>query len=532
MNSQEKYRILVVDDESINRTVIGAILKQEGYDVIEATDGEQCVQMALAKDPVLILLDIQMPPGEDGFGTIKRLKSYGMTKNIPVIFMTAADDTRLVVNGFNLGAVDFINKRCPKEEVVARVRVHIKQYVTLLALAETQIQMRRQINEAQNTLLVKPEELPDRRFSILYRSLNAAGGDMYDVIPINENLTGYFVCDFAGHSTATGFLTSQMKTLLKQNCIAAFDPVESMIIMNKVLKDTLRPGQYVTADYAVYNTLRKKISVVNMGHPPALFVPLKGPTRFVARDGDILGGFDDVSFSMEEIEVEPGDRLVLYTDGLIEKSGTSVWSSELKRLMAFEELVRYKRLRDVPDILFNLFFSDGRQPDDDVLVLVMEAGERETTRMESDIFLKAFGSDLKKIDGMVEACARYTRKKNRKIDMYGMKVVLHELLVNAVVHGNRKDRRKNVILRIRAGTENVSIVVQDEGDGFDWRQVSAREDCSVTDTCGRGLPLMKLYGYEWKYNEKGNRVEAMKLVDDGADEAAWRNENLTGGKND
>lgn len=509
MTGQEKYRIIIVDDEAFNRSFLASILKKDGYDPIEAADGDECIQRALAEDPMLILLDIRMPR-EDGFNVLKRLKSYGLIKNIPVIFMTAVDEVNMKVHGFNLGAVDFISKKCPKEEVLARVRVHIKQYATLRALTEAQIRMRNQINEAQNTLLVKPEELPGRGFSVLYRSLNAAGGDMYDVVPIQDNLTGYFVCDFAGHSTATGFLTSQMKTLLKQNCIAAFDPVESMIIMNKVLKDTLRPGQYATAIYAVLDSFKRKLTVVNMGHPPALFVPAAGEVRFVARDGDILGGFDDVAFTTEEVMLAPGDRLLLYTDGLVEKSGSSVWSAELGKLKNLEDVVRTHKRSEVPRRVFDHFFTGGKQPADDVLIMVVECEQLKISDNNEKVFSRIFHSDLKMVDQVVGECVAYMERRNIEIDHYGFQVVLYELLVNAVEHGNRGDPRKKVTLTLEALPEAFKIIVEDEGDGFDWKTTMSRENCSVDATSGRGMPLMKVYGYTWKFNVKGNRIEVTK----------------------
>jgi phosphoserine phosphatase RsbU/P len=509
MTSQERYRILIVDDDAVNRRVISMLLKKEGYDTIEATNGEECIQMALAKDPALILLDIRMPR-EDGFSILKRLKSYGLVKNMPVIFMTAVDDVDMKVHGFNLGAVDFIVKGCPKDEVLARVRVHIKQYATLLALAEAQIRMRNQINEAQNTLLVKPQDLPDRNFSILYRSLNPAGGDMYDVIPIHDHLTGYFVCDFAGHSTATGFLTSQMKTLLKQNCIAAFDPVESMIIMNKVLKDTLRPGQYATATYAVLDGFRRKLTVVNMGHPPALFVSLSGEARFMAPGGDILGGFDDVSFITEVVELTPGDRFVLYTDGLVEKYGSSVWSAEINRLIIMKDVIRMEKRSEIPRKVFDCFFTGDQQPADDVLVMVVEYAPRQAVDDVKKTYGRTFRSDLKMVDVIVGECIAYVFEAGGKLDEYGLRVVLYEILVNAVEHGNRKDLNKKVTVSVETSAEVVKIIVEDEGDGFDWKTIMSRSDFSVNAISGRGLPLLKLYGYSWKYNEKGNRIEVIK----------------------
>ncbi len=87
--------------------------------------GEAALRLAEKNVPDLILLDIMMPPGIDGFETIKRLKSNPVTENIPVIFLSALDDTQTKVKGFDLGAVDFVTKPFQEKEVLARVRAHL-----------------------------------------------------------------------------------------------------------------------------------------------------------------------------------------------------------------------------------------------------------------------------------------------------------------------------------------------------------------------------------------------------------------------
>jgi len=504
MNSAKSYRILIVDDQEFNRILLGKFLKKEGYEVLEADNGDDCISIAREKDPALILLDIRMPM-EDGYSVIKRLKEHSSVKNIPVIFMTALDETKMKVHGFNLGAVDYIVKTCPHEEIIARVKVHIKQYAMYKALAQTQIDMQKQISEAQDTLLIKPQELPDRHFAVLFRSLNAAGGDFYDVIPITDDITGYFICDFAGHSTATGFLTSQMKTLLKQNCIAAFEPIESMLIMNHVLKDTLRPGQYATACYAVVDRFKKTMTIVNMAHPPALFVPAEGESRFIAPQGDILGGFHDVSFTTETVAIGRGDRLIMYTDGLVEKSEERVWASEIEQLTGLVPSIKKTELTQVPSLLFNSFFSQKAVPDDDVLILTFEIPCDE---IEDALYTKVFPAEVKLIDSIVEHCSHYVMGKDYDIDSYGLNVVLFEILANAVVHGNKKAPGKKVSISVTCKQEVFSITVIDEGPGFDWK--NHINTVSLDSTEGRGLILLEKYGYEYQYNSSGNAITVTK----------------------
>ncbi len=119
-------KILLVDDERLNRTLLSAML-QPLYTVMVAENGKQALQIAAQSDnrPDLILLDIMMP-GIDGFEVCRRLKENEDTANIPIIFVTAMDKIEDESKGFSLGAVDYITKPVSQPIVLARVKTHLQ----------------------------------------------------------------------------------------------------------------------------------------------------------------------------------------------------------------------------------------------------------------------------------------------------------------------------------------------------------------------------------------------------------------------
>jgi signal transduction histidine kinase len=121
----ETELILAVDDTPANLNVISETLTDAGYEVSIATDGERALKQIQYTRPSLILLDVMMP-GIDGFETCRRLKAAAATRDIPVIFMTALSDAADKIQGFKLGAVDYITKPFEETEVLARVNTHIK----------------------------------------------------------------------------------------------------------------------------------------------------------------------------------------------------------------------------------------------------------------------------------------------------------------------------------------------------------------------------------------------------------------------
>ena len=120
-----KSRILVVDDTSKNLQVVGTMLRNEGYDVTPAGSGAQALDRVLVRLPDLILLDLMMPE-MDGLEVCRRLKADSFTQAIPVIFLTASTEMEHLVQGFEVGAVDYVTKPFNPPELLARVRTHLE----------------------------------------------------------------------------------------------------------------------------------------------------------------------------------------------------------------------------------------------------------------------------------------------------------------------------------------------------------------------------------------------------------------------
>lgn len=117
--------VLIVDDKLVNLQILGKMLDEENYNLAIAENGVKALEIAQTKFPDLILLDIMMP-GMDGYEVCAKLKVNPITKDIPVIFLTAKSEVDDIVKGFNAGAVDYISKPFHKEELLARVKTHLQ----------------------------------------------------------------------------------------------------------------------------------------------------------------------------------------------------------------------------------------------------------------------------------------------------------------------------------------------------------------------------------------------------------------------
>jgi two-component system, sensor histidine kinase and response regulator len=140
--------ILVIDDQIDNLEVMQEHLGVVGFTVLVAQDEESGLDQASYAQPDLILLDVTMP-GMDGFEICRRLKAAPATSAIPVIFITALDDTADKVAGFAAGGLDYITKPFQAEEVLARVQSHLAMHTLQQRLAAQNVRLQREIAERQ-----------------------------------------------------------------------------------------------------------------------------------------------------------------------------------------------------------------------------------------------------------------------------------------------------------------------------------------------------------------------------------------------
>jgi signal transduction histidine kinase len=152
--------ILVVDDNPTNIQVLFDVLSEMGYRVAIAKSGEAALQRLQSYQPDIILLDVMMP-GMDGFETCQRLKTDPITRDIPVIFMTALSDSVDKVKGLSLGAIDYITKPIQHEEALARIRVHLQLSTTHKALEQRTIELSQALDHLKRTQvhLVQSEKM-------------------------------------------------------------------------------------------------------------------------------------------------------------------------------------------------------------------------------------------------------------------------------------------------------------------------------------------------------------------------------------
>lgn len=155
---ESRAKILIVDDLALTRRQLWDILTDAGYQVLQADSGAKALEIVSSFIPDLILLDVVMPE-MDGFQTCKEIKAIPTLTEVPVIFISALDETSSKVKGFYAGGVDYISKPFEKEEILARVRTHLSMRQLQISLRNSNAKMEERVHQRTAELIAKHEQL-------------------------------------------------------------------------------------------------------------------------------------------------------------------------------------------------------------------------------------------------------------------------------------------------------------------------------------------------------------------------------------
>jgi len=315
--------ILLVDDQLANLQVLFHTLENLGCKLLIAKNGEAALAIAQKMRPDLILLDIMMP-GIDGFEVCRRLKMNPDTEKIPVIFLSALDETGDKVRGLQLGAVDYVAKPFQVEEVIARVNTHLTIHRLNREVQKQRDELEHElqiVSQLQRNLL--PERLPaidGLKLAVHYETSRYTGGDYYDFAVLPDDRLAILVADAEGHS-APATVMMAMTCALFRSCTDCLDKPDQMLFYINENLCKVNRGSFVTAIYAIYDVRRRTLKMARAGNPlPVLYRPSEKTATEIFCEGVLLMGLEPYSeVPITEITLQPGDQLLFYTDGVTER---------------------------------------------------------------------------------------------------------------------------------------------------------------------------------------------------------------------
>jgi len=392
---EEVFRVLIVDDQPKNLQVLALSLNDLGVKTVAANSGLAALKIVEQNQPDLILLDIMMPE-MDGYEVIEELKKNIVTKNIPVIFLSAKSETEDIVKGLKLGAIDYISKPFKREELLARVEIQlkfkkaqdtIKKQAT--ELEEIYIKIRKSINYAgMIQSIIIPSEgalkslIPDS--FLLFKPKDIVSGDFFWIAEEND-ITFIAVADATGHGVP-GALISMLGISFLNDLIgklADYDTDTILDYLRKKMKTTLRQkDSYVTISDGMAMSLcaidKKNRKMKFSGAEQSIIITkrINLETEVVEIKGDampIAVYIDESSFTEHDIQISDNDCIYLFTDGYVDQLGGNLdrrfMVKNFKILVQEMTLKPFTEQKNIIENKIHSWMGENTSQLDDILII-------------------------------------------------------------------------------------------------------------------------------------------------------------------
>ena len=376
----DKNILLLVDDDPENIEIVNSILGDK-YEIRVAKNGVKALELAnMEPTPGLILLDVIMPH-MDGYEACKHLKADAKTRDIPVIFLTGKTDVADETRGFEVGAVDYIHKPFSPPIVTARVRTQLMlrdAHETVARQLETlnsELEMARQVQ-----LSILPREIPDLpglEIVARYLPMHSVAGDFYDFLVVDDKHLGILIADVSGHGLPSALIASMLQSALAWQSPRASDPGEVLSGLNRAINGKFE-RHFVTAAYLFVDLENGTLKYAGAAHPPLLLWQAKlGRATEYVENGLMLGPFGNSSYSSLSFSPQRGDRIVMFTDGIVEaknSSGKEFGVDHVRQILELKHDLPLGRFADA--VLYGL--SDwsehaiGSSQSDDITLLAID----------------------------------------------------------------------------------------------------------------------------------------------------------------
>lgn len=269
--------------------------------------------------------------------------------------------------------------RALEEQSVQAVRSR-DELASLCRLLEDQAAvMERDLNRAeiiQRSLLPhRVPKLKDVSLHTLYRPGRNIGGDLFDLVVVNDRFLVMVIADAAGHGVSAAMISMLFKNRLRvvDDDGRPFRPCEALGRLNAAMhQDKPAPGVFVTAAYALLDMDERTLVVASAGHPPVIRLGRDGRVDYLGHTGPALGLYPDAAFGEQSLKLETGDRLLLYTDGVFNAPAEQVPPTPADLAAALAEVPEEGNC--LAQLLRGVMGGDDMEDRDDVSMILLQAG--------------------------------------------------------------------------------------------------------------------------------------------------------------
>lgn len=460
-------RVLLVDDVKSNLDVLIEAL-QGHHQLFLALDGESALRSIALNPPDLILLDLMMPR-LDGYEVCRRLRANPATFDLPIILISALGEAKSKARGFEAGGTDYITKPFEAIEVRARVRSLLKAKVYQDTVRASLASELRVAKEIQRGMVLKDFgalawTLPIEVHALL-EPAKEVGGDLYDVFSLGGGRVCIVLGDVSGKGIPAALFMAVTTTLLRSIASHLERPEQILAHVNQQLSRDNPTSTFVTLFCGVLDTKTGRLAYASGGHTSPVLLRHHAPPRlFSEASGTVLGIQPDLAFEPGELQLEPGDTLFLYTDGVTEAFAPDRSCFGEERLL--------QTLREQPPSARELVgrvleavrsFADGEPQSDDIALLAIRW-------LPADDLKLVLRSTLPDVARGYQAVQAFLSERSVPADaIHDVALAVEEVLSNLARHGYA-GIVGDIALRVSLDQAAIKTEIRDRGVHFDPRE--------------------------------------------------------------
>ncbi len=384
---QAQYKILMVDDESDLEHLVRQRMRREirsgQYAFLFAGDGVEALEtLGEHNDIDLVLSDINMPR-MDGLTLLEKLPD--VDTDLRSVVISAYGDMKNIRAAMNRGAFDFVTKPIDFDDLRVTIDRGLRQlemWREAEASRDKLMTLQSELdvaNSMQQSIL--PKRFPKNDQYELFGSMAPArnvGGDFFDVIHLDQGRLGIAIADVSDKGIPAALFMMSSRTLLKGAALGCEDPGTVVTAVNDQLQDGNEANMFVTLFYAVFDPETGKVRFANGGHNPPLIVHKDGSSTVLPLTGGVaLGVAPNFEFDTDQAKLEPGEALLMYTDGVSEAENIDSEEFGMDRLRDVFAGSALENAREANDAVFAAVreFAGDRSQSDDITCLVLLRAE-------------------------------------------------------------------------------------------------------------------------------------------------------------
>jgi len=312
-------RILIADDQHDLLDALRLLLKNEGIVMDAVTSPDAVIDAVKRRTYDLLLMDLNYTgdttSGREGIDLLARVRQHDDL--LPIVAMTGWGSVDLAVEAMRSGVCDFVQKPWDNRQLLTTLHAEIEKGRARRLERQTATREFSEAERIQRKLL--PATLPHVdgcELAASWKPAAGVGGDCYDAIAFTPKRVALSIADVVGKGIPAALLMSNLQAAVRAFASETTEPAALCQQVNRILCGNIAEGRFISFVYCMVDTEQRTLTYANAGHYPPILLRRDGTVERLATGGPVLGIFGDAVYEQRQVAIRPGDRVVLFTDGI------------------------------------------------------------------------------------------------------------------------------------------------------------------------------------------------------------------------